>query len=215
MKWAARTWVFDLDNTLHNASPHIFPHINHAMTGYLQTYLGLDEAAANNLRMHYWSRYGATLVGLVRHHGVDPHHFLWHTHQFPHLSRMVVGEKGLRHALKRLPGRKIVFSNAPFHYSRAVLDLLRVGDLFDDLFTVERTRFRPKPDAYGFRRIFLAHRLVPERCIMVEDSLANLRAAKALGMGTVWVTSGVKRPGFVDVAVKSVLDLGCVLGRFP
>jgi len=27
-----RAWIFDLDNTLHNARPHIFPHINRAMT---------------------------------------------------------------------------------------------------------------------------------------------------------------------------------------
>lgn len=45
-----RIWVFDLDNTLHNASPHIFPHINRAMTTYMQTHLGLDEAGAGELR---------------------------------------------------------------------------------------------------------------------------------------------------------------------
>jgi FMN phosphatase YigB (HAD superfamily) len=36
-------WIFDLDNTLHNASPHIFPHINRAMNAYLQQHLQLDE----------------------------------------------------------------------------------------------------------------------------------------------------------------------------
>ena len=35
-------WVFDLDNTLHNATPHIFPHINRSMTAYLQQHLQLD-----------------------------------------------------------------------------------------------------------------------------------------------------------------------------
>ena len=59
--------MFDLDNTLHNASPRIFPHINRAMTSYLQLHLGLDEAAAGSLRSHYWRRYGATLTGLMRH----------------------------------------------------------------------------------------------------------------------------------------------------
>ena len=60
-----RIWVFDLDNTLHNATPHIFPHINSAMTQYLQAELGIDAAAAGELRRHYWHRYGATLLGLV------------------------------------------------------------------------------------------------------------------------------------------------------
>ena len=56
-------WVFDLDDTLHHATPHIFPHINRAMTAYLQRHLGLDERAAGELRRHYWTRYGATLIG--------------------------------------------------------------------------------------------------------------------------------------------------------
>lgn len=73
-------WIFDLDNTLHHASPGVFPHINRMMTDYIIRHLHADEDTANRLRQHYWSRYGATLTGLVRHHGVDPRHFLRHTH---------------------------------------------------------------------------------------------------------------------------------------
>jgi putative hydrolase of the HAD superfamily len=203
----ARTWVFDLDNTLHDANPHIFPHINRSMTDYLKTHLGLDEAAANALRERYWLRYGATLSGLMRHHGTDPHHFLWHTHQFPALPSMIMAEQSLRHALKRLPGRKVVFSNAPRHYTRAVLEALGVRDLFDQVFTIEHAGFRPKPDPHGFYRIFRQMRLAPARCIMVEDSLANLRTAKRLGMRTVWVSRAAKSPAYVDVCVSSVLQL--------
>ena len=47
---AAPTWLFDLDNTLHNASPYIFPHINRAMRDYIERHLGLDRDAANHLR---------------------------------------------------------------------------------------------------------------------------------------------------------------------
>src|SRR4051812_32346022 len=98
-KWT-KAWVFDLDNTLHNATPHIFPHMNRAMTEYLQTQLGLDPAAAGELRRRYWMRYGATLLGLMRHHGTDPHDFLHRTHQFPDLTRMIVREPLLRATLR-------------------------------------------------------------------------------------------------------------------
>ncbi|MDE2117908.1 MAG: pyrimidine 5'-nucleotidase, partial [Betaproteobacteria bacterium] len=162
-------WVFDLDNTLHNATPHIFPHINRSMTAYLQQHLGLDEQAAGKLRMHYWQRYGATLSGMMKHHGTDPRHFLWHTHQFPELPRMVLREPRLRHVLKKLPGRKLVFSNAPQRYVHAVLKLLRVDDLFDDVFAIEHARYRPKPELAGFLRLLRKHRLNPAHCVMVED----------------------------------------------
>ena len=205
-KWT-RNWVFDLDNTLHNARPHIFPHINRAMTEYLQSELGLDADAASELRRHYWKRYGATLLGLMRHHGTEPRHFLWHTHQFSELDRMIIREPLLRATLRRLPGRKFVFSNAPVRYARAVLKALAIADLFDAVFSIERTRYRPKPDAYGFLRFVRANRLCAQRCIMVEDTLVNLRTAKKLGMKTVWVSRERRAPGYVDVRISNLSEL--------
>lgn len=208
-----RVWIFDLDNTLHDATPHIFPHINRSMTAYLQQHLQLDEAAANALRLHYWYRYGATLSGLMRHHGTDPEHFLWHTHQFPELSRMVLRVPRLRHVLKALPGKKVVFSNAPQHYVHAVLKLLRVDDLFDDVMAVEHTRYRPKPDNFGFIRLLRRHRIRAAQCVMIEDSLENLHAAKRLGMRTIWVNSGNRNSPCVDVKIRDVMQLPRVLHR--
>ena len=200
-------WIFDLDNTLHNASPHIFPHINKSMTAYLQKYLQLTEVDANALRQDYWHRYGATLSGLMRHHGTDPDHFLHHTHQFPQLDQMVLREPRLRRVLRSLPGRKIVFSNAPRHYALDVIKLLKINDLFDDVIAVEQTRYRPKPDFFGFRHVMRRHRVRPAQCVMVEDSLENLQAAKRLGMRTVWVNAGNKYPACVDVKISDIVQL--------
>ena len=202
-----RTWIFDLDNTLHDARAHVFPHIDRSMTAYLQASLGLDEAAAGDLRRHYWQRYGATLLGLIRHHDIDPHHFLRETHRVPALERLVMKEPGLRRALQRLPGKRVVFSNAPAAYARAVLKVLKIADLFDDVFSIEHTRFRPKPDAYGFLRLMRRNRLSPARCIMVEDTLVNLRTAKKLGMRTVWVSREARSPAFVDRTVRNLRAL--------
>ncbi len=206
-------WIFDLDNTLHNATPHIFPHINRSMAAYLQQHLELEEQAANELRVHYWQRYGATLSGMMRHHGTDPDHFLWHTHQFPELPQMVVHEPLLRQVLQRLPGKKLVFSNAPQHYAHAVLKLLRVDDLFDDLFAIEHTRYQPKPNIAGFMRLLRKHRLNPARCVMVEDAAENLQAAKRLGMRTVWVNATQRSPAYVDVKIRTVTELPRAMSR--
>lgn len=200
-------WIFDLDNTLHDASPYVFPHLHRTMTAYLQRQLDLDQEEAGRLRRHYWKRYGATLLGLMRHHGTDPHHFLRVTHDFADLPRMILREPGLRTALCRLPGRKIVFSNAPVSYARAVLRILRVADLFDDVFTIEHMRFRPKPDPAGFLRLLRRHGLQPRGCVMIEDSLPNLMTARRLGMKTVWVSDRGRSPDYVDVTVRSVRDL--------
>ena len=207
------TWVFDLDNTLHNASPHIFPHINRSMTAYLQRHLQLTEEDAGKLRAHYWRSYGATLLGMMRHHGTDPEHFLRETHVFPDLSGMVVYERGLAAMLRRLPGRKLVLSNAPREYARRVLQMMGIEGHFDALHCIESTGYRPKPLLAAFHSLLRAHGLVASRCVMVEDTRENLRPAKRLGMKTVWVTREPRTPAYVDLRTASVLALPRLLGR--
>lgn len=204
----SKVWLFDLDNTLHHASPHIFPAMSRAMLAYVAEKVGVGETAAKALRDEYWQRYGATLTGLVRHHGVDPRDFLARTHDFlDDLPHMVVHEAPLRHTLKRLPGRKILFSNAPQRYVEAVLDHIGIRRHFESLWTIERLGFIPKPHPGAFRRLLHAERLDPHRCIFVEDSPANLRTAKQLGMKTVLVSPSVQAPAYVDTLIKSVLEL--------
>ncbi len=210
---ASRVWLFDLDNTLHDARPHIFPHINRSMTDYLATALGLMPEHAGQLRLDYWRRYGATLTGMMRHHGTDPRQFLRETHAFPNLPRMLVFERAVKAMLRRLPGRKIVFSNAPRHYAEAVLGLMGVRPFFDAVYAIEHLGFRPKPDIRGFMRLLKAERLTPARCVMVEDTAANLRTAKAMGMKTVLVSRAAKLPGWVDLRLQSVLELPRRLGE--
>ena len=209
----SRVWIFDLDNTLHDARPHIFPHINRSMTAYLQQHLQLDEQTANELRMRYWQRYGATLSGMMQHHATDPAHFLWHTHQFPDLPQMVLRVTRLRHILQRLPGKKLVFSNAPLDYVNAVLALIGIEDLFDGVFAIEHTRYQPKPQLAGFLRLLRSFRLNPARCIMVEDSAENLLTAKRLGMRTVWVNETSRSPAYVDIKIRDVMQLPRIQGR--
>ncbi|HLO94621.1 MAG TPA: HAD family hydrolase, partial [Burkholderiaceae bacterium] len=46
-------WLFDLDNTLHNASDRVFAALNVAMTRYIEQHLAVDSAEANRLRRLY------------------------------------------------------------------------------------------------------------------------------------------------------------------
>jgi putative hydrolase of the HAD superfamily len=210
-------WLFDLDNTLHDASPHIFPHINRSMTAYLERHLSLSLEDANTLRAQYWHRYGATLLGLMRHHGTDPRHFLVETHRFDRLHEMMVFERALRGMLRKLPGRKLVFSNAPRAYVEAALQIMGIRSLFEGVAGLEDLDFHPKPGIQAYRRLLRNHGLNPAHCIMLEDSAANLRTAKRLGMKTVLVGRGLRTPAYVDVKIASILDLrrrlGCLLGH--
>jgi putative hydrolase of the HAD superfamily len=204
---ARRVWIFDLDNTLHDASVHIFPSMHAQINEYLKRHLGVDDEAANSMRRRFWELYGTTLKGLMRHYGTDPRRFLRETHEFPELGDMVVHEAALHHALARLGGRKLIFSNAPRRYVEQVLRATGLMRWFEALYTIESTRYRPKPALAGFKLLLRAHDVDAHRCAFVDDSLDNLRAARRLGMSTVWVSARPARPRYVDVRVSSVLEL--------
>ncbi|MDQ7989487.1 MAG: pyrimidine 5'-nucleotidase [Candidatus Dactylopiibacterium sp.] len=201
-------WLFDLDNTLHDAGQHIFPHINRAMTEHLAARLGLSLDEASTLRAHYWKRYGATVHGMVRHHGARPGDFLAATHQFADLGAMVVFDPAVRAHLRTLPGRKVLFSNAPRRYVREILRYTGLDRVLDDVFTIEDLCYRAKPDPCGYQTILRRLRVKGPQCIMVEDTAQNLRPAKRLGMRTVWITPRCdKAPPWVDLQLRSVRAL--------
>ena len=184
-------WLFDLDDTLHDASLASFGPTGAAMTDYIARHLALSHSEAGALRQHYWKRYGATLLGLIKHHGVRASHFLEETHRLPGLEARLRTSPRDRAALRRLPGRKFILTNAPRAYALRVLDTLRLTGLFDGVVTIEdMTMFghhRPKPDARMFRHIAARLKVPPSRCVLVEDTLAHQRSARRVGMKTVWM----------------------------
>ena len=97
----ARVWLFDLDDTLHDASSASMPGLHVSFGEYIQQHLQLTAQESDALRRRYWQRYGATLLGLVKHHGVDAAHFLHHTHLLPGLEAAVRGHAHDLAALKR------------------------------------------------------------------------------------------------------------------
>ena len=230
-------WLFDLDNTLHDASHAIFPAISANMNTYIARVLGdgvtpASQEAVDAARIGYWKRYGATLLGMIRHHQVDAADFLHRTHDLQALHEMVRWERGLSRLLKRLPGRKILLTNAPTAYSKAVVRRIGLQRHFSHHIAIEDMRvhgqWRPKPSTLMLRRLLRKHGLAPRRCVLVEDTLVNLKHARRVGVRTAWVTqylrysdpSGkaplpkmLKRPAYVDVKVKSVFQLPSHLRR--
>ncbi|MGR2660933.1 MULTISPECIES: pyrimidine 5'-nucleotidase [Chromobacterium] len=202
-----KTWIFDLDDTLHHASGGIFAHISHAMSAYMMKHLQVDAVEARLLRERYWAQYGATMHGLVTHHNIDPHDFLLETHKLEELEQWLFAEHNLAESLRALPGRKVIFSNGPHHYVEGILQRLAIERHFHSIYGVEQLDYVPKPHVSAFRKVLAREKLDPRHCIMVEDSLPNLLTAKKLGMKTIWVSKQVRRPAHVDIRISSIGEL--------
>lgn len=199
MKRAGRVWLFDLDDTLHDATGAAFAPASQAMTDYIVRHLGLAPDAAAELRRRYWQRYGATLLGLVRHHDVKAAHFLHETHLLPGLEDRLRASAHDRAALRRLRGRKVILTNAPRAYALRVLGALDLKREFDAVLTIEDMRMfgshRPKPDARMLRHVAARLKARPARCVLVEDTLEHQKAAFGIGMKTVWMRRWLRGRG--------------------
>jgi putative hydrolase of the HAD superfamily len=203
----SKIWIFDLDDTLHDASSKIFPRINQSMTAYVSQKLNISHDAAHELRDQYWKVYGATLKGLMENHDVDPKEFLLKTHDAHELSKFVKQSHALKNTLKKLKGKKIVFTNAPLHYAIAIIKSLKIKRHFSAVYSIETTKYNPKPSLYAFRKILRHLGEKPHQCTMVEDDLANLKTAHKIGMKTVLVSRQNKKTVFVNKRITKITHL--------
>lgn len=211
-------WWIDLDNTLHNASAHILPEIDRAMTAYVEALLGLETEHASRVRHDYWIRYGATLLGLVHHHGVDATDFLARTHVLPELPRQVIPNPPMRRLLHRLPGHRILLTNAPLSYAMRVMTHLGIQRMFHAVVAIDHMwihgRLRPKPAPLLWP--YLQRQVPAVRHVLFEDTLSHLKAVKSRRMQTAWIAPPVQtnarrrhgRPPFVDRKVRQFAHAG-------
>ncbi len=191
------------------------------MTAFVERHLSVSRQEADLIRREFLLKYGATLSGLVKHYQVDPHQFLRETHRFEDLHQLVKPTWALARLLRRLPGRKVLFTNAPGFYARRVLKASGLATLFTRQISIENMQFagrwQPKPSRPMFKRSAARLRVSPQRIVLIEDTMINLWAAKACGWRGVWVNevssdkrhgrSKVGRGRRVSVQVQSLSEL--------
>jgi putative hydrolase of the HAD superfamily len=122
------------------------------------------------------------------HHSVDPVAF---NAQFHDLTlENLVADPALAAAIGRLPGRRLIFTNADDVHAERVLARLGLAGLFDDVFHIACADFVPKPQPPAFARLIAAHAIAPAATAFFDDRAMNLEPAAALGMTTVLVGVG-------------------------
>ena len=179
------TWLFDLDNTLYPAESGFMGQVVDRMTDFVEKVTGLPRDAALRLQKRYLAEHGLTLKGMMLNHGVDPadFHAIFHDLSLEALAR----DADLLGALERLPGRRLIFTNADDVHARRVLSHLGLAHLFDDVFHIGSGDYEPKPSPEAFARMSAAHAIAPAATAFFEDAERNLAPAAALGMTTVLV----------------------------
>lgn len=226
---AITTLIFDVDDTLYDVSTGFTAHRNgEVIWDYMVDHLQFPtREEARRVRDVYFRRYHSTAKALTvaQREGrfppgappFDAGHMSDHWAAHLDYGRLGGPKVDVRDALGRCPLRLVAFSNGPRTYVRRVLEVLGLSDLFGEgsLFAVDDVLPHCKPEEGAFwavlDRLGIAD---PRQCVMVEDSMKNLRQAKALGMRTVLITgkeeSGRILPGDAPEADDPAVD--CSMG---
>lgn len=190
----AECWLFDLDNTLYPPTINLFAEIDQRMRDFIAAHLGLDIDAAYALQKQYFREHGTTLRGLMDRHALAPGPFLDHVHDID--LTLLDPAPDLACALARLPGRKLVFTNASARHAERVMERLGIADQFEAIFDIEAADYRPKPDPVIYGWLLDRHRVDPRAAVMVEDMARNLKPAADLGITTVWIRNASEHARF-------------------
>jgi putative hydrolase of the HAD superfamily len=186
---SVETWVFDLDNTLYPAASHVFDQISRRMTEFISAHFDIAPDAAQARQREFFMRYGTTLRGLMTEHGLKPGPFLDYVHNID--VGTVEANPGLVERLGRLPGRKLIFTNASRIHAERVMERIGITHHFEEIFDIAAADYIPKPDRTSYAMMLRKHGVAPGTACMIEDMAVNLEPAKALGMTTVWLKGEV------------------------
>ena len=103
-------WFFDLDNTLYCANSGIFDQIHKKMGEFISKNLKVSLKEAKFLQKKYFIENGTTLYGLMINHNINPKEFLSYVHDID--FSIVKPDEELNNLIKKVQGKKIVFTNA-------------------------------------------------------------------------------------------------------
>lgn len=186
--------LFDLDNTLYPAERDLFSLIDVRINRYMKEVVAIAPQEVDGLRRRYWRDYGATLQGLIRHHGIDPEDYLDYVHAVDVGSRLSI-DIDLRTALAALQVPSYVFTNGSRCHADRVVAALGLEGVFSEIFDIRIANYQPKPNPDPYQMVLQRLKLSGIDCLMVEDQAANLKTAKQFGMKTVLISQH-HEPGF-------------------
>ena len=199
------TWIFDLDNTLHDAQKKIFPIINQKINQYISKSVKINITEADRLRQQYWDYYGATLEGLIRHHNINPTEFLEVTHTLENFEELILPMPDLIKVLSSINGQKILYTNAPKNYTNKVLKICQIEGYFDGVFSIEDSNFIAKPSAVSMEFFIKKYKI--KLANFVDDVKENLETANQFGLSTIWLTNEKENPIYIDKKITKLRDL--------
>ena len=178
-------WIFDLDNTLYADETKVFDQVDKKMSKYISEKLNVNITEAKEIQKNYFHKYNTTLNGMIKNHKIDANEFLEFVHDID--VNFLKKNYGLGEELKKLDGKKIIYTNGSKKHALNVTKKIGIDQYFDGIFDIVDSNFVPKPLIEPYKKLVKKHKIDPKLCVFIEDIARNLKPAYEMGMKTIWI----------------------------
>ncbi len=211
---ADRIWLFDYDLTLY-AERSVIEALDRRISLFVQRTVQCSFEEAVRIRKDYLFRFGTTLAGLRKVYGVLPDDYFDFIHEpeflvYPEFSQAKI------QMLRSIRGSKYVFTNGRSDWSRTGISRMGISECFRKIVGLENLGWEGKPSESAYakmEKVLLSDSAFrvgdsPQKIVLLDDSLKNLKPAHDRGWTTVWVNSDSEKDGsFADLRIPSLMDL--------
>ena len=130
----SKFWIFDLDNTLYSGETRVFEQVDKRMSKYISEKLNVSILEAKEIQKNYFYKYNTTLNGMMENHKIEANEFLEFVHDID--IDFLKKDLKLSEELKKLDGKKIIFTNGPRKHAINVTQRIGIDQYFDDIFDI-------------------------------------------------------------------------------
>ena len=177
---------FDLDDTLYPRSALLMRSIGERIRDYIVHTIGIAADEADAVRVRWRNTYGTALRGLIEEgYRFDLDDFFRYVHDIP--LDHVTPDPAVCAMLLRLPLRRVVLTNSNAEHAERILGHLDLRACFERVIDIRALGLINKPDPRAYHLALDLVGAAAHEAILVEDTPANARPARAMGMTTILV----------------------------
>jgi len=198
-----------VDGTLYPTDHPLTDAIDRRLNEYLDIKLGIPPERQDAARIEMTREHGSMFRGLMVGCGVDPaEYFEFLCCEVTDPRAFLEPDPVLRKVLAEMPGKRYLLSNAPTVHCERVAEGLGVLDVIDGVFDIAWADWIGKPAESTYLKVLGELGASPSEVTAIDDMLAGLDTARALGLRTVHVGGPETEPTQDGhVRVRSIHEL--------
>lgn len=197
------TWIFDMDHTLYPKNTEIMSAFETGFSNHISEIYDIPQEEVAEFLTGLREKHGDARTGLIKEMDFD--YDAWARSACHIVSSRLQKCQHTIELLEKLPGRKIICTNAGKLAADNILETIGMTHIFEHIDAYRTRGLTAKPQMDVYTNLIAEIKADPKTCAFFEDTAHNLKPAHEMGMTTVLVHGDVEQEDYVSHAYPSLL----------